>query len=399
MEGLYKYLIFLILVAACSTCIIPFETDITRYEDVLIIDGLLTDEPESTVIKLSKSIPIRLSNFRQHELQVKPDSGAIVFIIDDTGNVYDFNETAPGEYRASNPDFRGIIGRSYQLHVLTADEQTYESEFVTITDVPEIDSLYAEFGSRDGFDGMEYGFHIYIDSYDQENSTQYYRYDFEETWEFNVPYPSKYILENYVMIPRTEDVRQCWKTIPSTEIMIASTEKLETNIIEKYPIHFVSVETNHLSQRYSILVKQYSMSKEAYVFWDQLRISNQDQGSLFDSQAMQPIGNLCNTNDPEVPVLGYFEATSISKKRIFLTRWDIPQDMQPDIRVSTGYEDCSSKYYLVRANYFDRRRYTTGTCVVDYTAPNGLTIYIGLIQGFNCCDCTTAGSNIKPDFW
>jgi len=395
MKGLLKYLIIIIMVMICSSCVFPYDPEITRYEDVLIIDGLLTDEPESSVVRLSRSIPIRLSKTVPYAVvEEKPDSGATVFITDDIGNVSMFYETSPGEYRCDNPDFRGIAERSYQLYVITKDEQRYESDFMTLKKVPEIETVYAEFGVNPGDEGMEDGFHIYIDTYDPENSTRFYRYEYEETWEFTVPYPSKYEIVNDSLVSRNEDLHRCWKTIRSSEIMIISNEQLESDVIQKFPIHFVSVETNRLSRRYSILVKQYSLSREAFTFWDQLKKSNQDQGTLFDSQPTQTRGNIYNVDDPESPVMGFFEASSITKKRIFLTRFDVP----PVFRVKTGFEECRYKYFNVALDDFDPSGFSR-YCIVDYTQIDPFTPGIGMTWSFMCCDCTLAGSNIRPDFW
>jgi len=76
---------------------------------------------------------------------------------------------------------------------------------------------------------------------------------------------------NDELVSRNEDLQRCWKNITSTDIIINSTEKLESDIIQKFPINFVSLETDRLSYRYSILVKQYCLTRDAYVFWDQLK--------------------------------------------------------------------------------------------------------------------------------
>jgi hypothetical protein len=396
MKGLLKYLIISVLIVICSSCIFPYDEEITRYEDVLIIDGLLTDEPESSVVRLSRSIPVGLSRSLSYSSEEKPDSQATVFIKDDLGNVYPFYETStsPGEYRSDNPDFRGIPGTNYQLYVITKDEQQYESDFMTLKKAPEIDSLYAEFGINQEDGSMEAGFNIYLDTYDPENSTRFYRFEYEETWEFTVPFESKYIIKNDQLVLRNEDVQRCWRTVPSIDIIIVSNERLESDVIQKFPIHFISFQTNRLGIRYSILVKQYSMSREAYAFWEQLKKSNQDQGTLFDIQPMQTIGNIYNIDDPKSPVIGFFEAASISEKRIFLTKADV----LPGFKAKNEYEECRYKKTIVNKNNFDPARYSR-YCILDYTAINEFETGIAMTWSFVCCDCTLFGSNIMPDFW
>ncbi|KPK84476.1 MAG: hypothetical protein AMS27_09845 [Bacteroides sp. SM23_62_1] len=397
MIRLLKYIIFLILVIISTACIFPYDPEITRYEDVLTIDGLLTDNPEFTLVSLSRTNQLSMSkSYPYPEQEKNPETGATVFIQDNMGNTSTFYEASPGEYRSDNPGFRGIVGMSYQLFVITKNEQRYESDFVTLINVPEIDTVYAEFGSNPGEVGMEEGFHIYVDTYDPMNYTHFYRFDFEETWEFTVPYPSRYYIFDGELVPRNEDLGRCWRTVQSTDIMIISNEKLESSVIQRFPIHFVSLETNRLGIRYSILVKQYSLSREAYAFWDQLKKSSQDRGSLFDSQPVQFTGNVYNVNDPESPVIGFFEAAAVAEKRIFLTHDDVPINS----RVKNEFQECRHKYYIIpetemKPSRFDYYYY----CKTDWTSIDPFTRGMGLTWDFDCCDCTRSGSNIKPDFW
>jgi len=237
-------------------------------------------------------------------------------------------------------------------------------------------------------------FQVYVDTYDPNNKTHYYRYEYEETWEIAVPYPSVYEVVNNEMVLRSENVHHCWKTVKSTDILIVNNEKMESDIIRKFPVHFVPVKGSQLSIRYSILVKQYAMSREAYTFWDQLKISNQQQGGLFDVQPMQTISNIYSSNNQGSPVIGFFEATSVTRERIFLTRSDVPRE----IRVETEFDNCSKKYHIIPLNDFDISRYR-GYCIVNYDSDIYTMSGMGVIFDFKCCDCTVSGSNIRPDFW
>jgi hypothetical protein len=387
LKKLFKYLIVSIITLICQACIEYYDPGITRYEDVLVIDGILTDDPESSVVRLSRS-------FHYNAVREEPESGATVLIKDDLENVVSLYEADFGVYRSDDPEFRAIAGRSYRLHVITKDEQTYESDFVEFKKVPEIEKVYAEFALNTEGEDIEYGFQIYVDTYDPENETCFYRYEYEETWEFAVPYPSRYEVVNNEMVPRLENVHHCWKTVNSTDILIVNNEKMESDIIRKLPVHFVSVNGSQLSIIYSILVKQYAMSREAYTFWDQLKISNQARGGLFDVQPMQTISNIYSTNDPGSPVIGFFEAASVAKKRIFLTRSDIPKGFT----VETEFDDCRKKYHIVPLDIFDLSRYR-GYCIVNYDSDAHIMSGMGIIIDFKCCDCTVSGSNIRPDFW
>ena len=70
--------------------------------------------------------------------------------------------------------------------------------------------------------------------------------------------------------------------------------------------------------KYSLLVKQYSLSNEAYDYWFQLQKQSQESGGLYETQPARVSGNISNVNDNEEVVLGFFNASSVTEKRIFV---------------------------------------------------------------------------------
>jgi hypothetical protein len=387
LRKIFKYLVVLVLVTICGTCSEPYTPELSKYEDILVIDGMITDDPGPYEVKLTRS-------FKYSDTESMPEQQAVVWIKDDQGNIASMAETTPGLYITIDPDFRGIIGRQYQLYVSTSDQQVYESEFVELKRVPEIEKLYAEFGEKSGETELEEGFQIYLDTYDPDNQTWYYRYDYEETWEFTVPYPSYYIVEDGFLVFRTEKVHSCWKTFTSEDILVTTSENMQSDIIKRFPIHFVSTGSNRLSIRYSILVRQYSMTREAYIFWEQLKATNQELGTLFDKQPVQVRGNIYNLNDAEAPVLGFFEASCVDSRRMFITRSEIPIG----VKLISEFVDCYSKYLIIPKDHYAEYN-NRGYCMVLDASTEEIRFGLGVVSSFRCCDCTITGSNIRPDFW
>lgn len=375
------------MIAISGTCSEPYTPELSKYEDILVIDGVITNEPGPYTVRLSRS-------FQYSDLEGLPERQADVLIKDDQGNVAALEETSPGVYSTNDPGFRGIIGRYYQLYVYTADQQIWESEYVELKKVPEIENLYAEFGEKTGKNEIEKGFQIYVDTYDPDNQTWYYRYDYEETWEYGVPYPSYYLVKNGLLMFRTEEVGRCWRTFPSEDIIVTTSENMQSDIVRRFPVHFVSTGSNRLSVRYSILVRQYSMSREAYVYWEQLRIANEEPGTMFDKQPAQIRGNIYNINNPEMPVIGFFEATSVDSERLFITRSDLPIDT----KLTSEFDDCRSEYLVIPKNLYTQYD-NWGYCMILDAKTEEILFGLGVISLFRCCDCTLTGSNIKPSFW
>ncbi|WP_129716061.1 DUF4249 domain-containing protein [Pedobacter sp. SYP-B3415] len=116
--------IFLLMLIAAALgfqgCEKVIEIDTTNAEPQLVIEGAITDETTSQVIRLSKSVAYT-------EQSVFPAvRGATVRVTDNMGTILSFTEAEPGVYRRL---FRGRSGRSYKLEV-TAEGKTYTATSV-----------------------------------------------------------------------------------------------------------------------------------------------------------------------------------------------------------------------------------------------------------------------------
>src|SRR5690606_15183217 len=132
---------------------------------------------------------------------------------------------------------------------------------------------------------------------------------------------------NGIVIPRSpgNQIFTCWRTDHSTNILIGTSAKLGEDIIRGMPIAFQPNGSYQLSNRYSILVKQYAISREEFEYWEMLKKDNESVGSLFDAQPSQVTGNFTNIHNPEEPVLGFFKINSMTEKRIFIAANDLKE--------------------------------------------------------------------------
>jgi hypothetical protein len=137
--------------------------------------------------------------------------------------------------------------------------------------------------------------------------------------------------------------------------------------------------------KYSLLVGQHALSEPAYQFWEQLRINSESQGGLYERQPLPVEGNLHNMTNPSLKVLGFFSATTLSQKRLFI---DGIRDMgieydsicSPTILGPGGFRKFTRFDFPVYYRYFD----DVGLRIIDA----------------DCIDCRKYGGVlIKPDFW
>ncbi|MGB8489563.1 MAG: DUF4249 family protein, partial [Bacteroidales bacterium] len=136
-----RLLIILILIIP-TNCITPFFPETEEGKGMLVVKGMITDLYGVNTVKLTTSVPLDKKNLE------KPYKGCTVTINDDLGNTFLLAEHKPGEYTTDPDQFQGITGRSYKLTIKnnkSGDQNhVYESSFIEMVQVPQIDSIYYE---------------------------------------------------------------------------------------------------------------------------------------------------------------------------------------------------------------------------------------------------------------
>lgn len=143
----YIYIILpvILIISGCITSFVP-ETD--EDPDLLVVEAMITDQPEAFSIRLSKSMP--LGGKVTPKTRLKPVSGYNVFISDDRGNDYWVRESSvKGTYVTDPAFFRAVAGRVYTLRINPSytsetDIWSYQSLPMKLNPVPPVDSLYYE---------------------------------------------------------------------------------------------------------------------------------------------------------------------------------------------------------------------------------------------------------------
>ena len=296
-----KLISLLLLLNSCVTQFIP---KVNEDKELLVVEGLITDQPDTNTIKLSKSLPLGKRSV------ANPLKGCIVTISDDLGNIFSLTETAAGNYVTDPANFQGVIGRFYTLHIRTNSSNNnlnYESFPIEMKRVPPIDSVYYEkvtLQENNGISTQE-GCQIYLNTHDPINQTKFYRWEYSETWEFHLP---------YIVVPN----QQCWLSSNSNVINIKNTSILKEDRVVRFPLTFISNNTDRLNVKYSILVNQYSLNEDEYLYWEKLQNISEQVGGLYDLIPSSIPSNISCIDDPNEKVLGYFSVSARSSKRIFI---------------------------------------------------------------------------------
>jgi hypothetical protein len=362
-------------------CIEPYPSPISDAQvGFLVVDGYLDGMDGGANVVLERAAPLASTEPSPSEL------GAIVSVEDSEGNFYTLDEAEPGVYR--QPNLPVLSSRGYRLHIKTTDEKEYVSDFISAKSVPPIDSI--TWAVSDDRNVIE----ISVTTHDDDAQTRYYQWSFEETFQYQSAYMAYYKIVNgeAVVVPGGIPTYECWRTTPSQEIIIASSQNLIQDIIYKQPVTSLVKGSQKLSDRYSILIKQRSLSRKAYDYWYNLQQTTENLGGLYDPQPGQVTGNLTCTNEPNKTVLGYFDVVSSTEKRIFIDHNDLPGDMQ----IKPVDAGCVTDTVLLnRIPFFDSNNFSLITEVYE-----GPSLIGYLYAKKRCADCRLQkGVTTKPDFW
>jgi hypothetical protein len=355
-----------------SSCITEFIPQTNEDKESLVVEGLLTDQPGINTIKLTKSLPLGTNNAAQ------PMKGCTVQISDDLGQVYTLNETTPGIYVTDPLIFRGSVGRKYTLHISTNtayNNLNYESFPAEMKPVPPIDSIFHEkltLKEINGYPSQE-GCQIYLNTHDPANNCKFYRWEYSETWEFHLPYT----VTNSI----------CWLSNNSNVINIKSTSVLEEDRIDSYPLYFISNTTDRLQVKYSLLVHQYSLNEDEFLYWEKLQNLSEQVGGLYDMVPSAIPSNVYCVNDPNEKVLGYFSVSACSSKRVFI------KDRFAGVLSQFTDEACIADTAFAGES-IPNLNISSWVIIDNFMPPFKVYTYTR-----GCADCTVRGTNIKPLFW
>ena len=378
-------ILFTLICLLGYACIEPFDVKSISYDKLLVVEGHISNLNRPQQIKLSRTSTL-------NERVFIPETEASVEVKGGSGEQFQFNEVSPGVYESAS--FAGNVGEGYTLSITTSNGRKYQSEKVILKDVPPIGKIQAEFVTT-----PQRGIQISIDTEDPLNKTHFYRWNYKETYEVHAPYPSNYWLPPGMdsAVWRFDRVDQCWVSDSLQEILIRSTRGQTQDKVIAFPIRFIPEDSYILGVKYSMLVQQYSLSEQAYNYWENTKIFNETQGSLADVQPGTLISNIIGVTDPSETVLGYFDASAVAEQRVFFNYKDFKDAGFEPPEFRSWCLDIAPIYVVVTE--IGPFMETHGE---DYAIWDAIGFWpTGQLELFptKCCDCRDVGTNIKPDFW
>jgi hypothetical protein len=373
--------LYIVLILSSKACVEPYNAEIEEITPLISIEGGIIKGDSVQQIAISRTATLLNPQFT-------PVEGCKVKVLDEENNEFVFREMKPGVYSLPIVDESLVINRRYKLIIIAPDGNIYESHFENLNKSLDIDSVYFEIEERSTAytEDILKGLQFYVDVKSADTISRYFRWKLTETYEYTSSTPIAYIYrkENVKIVKDVPqdpyEVFRCWKSEQVPGIFVSNTINLIINEKKKIPLNFVSNKSDRLKIKYSLLVNQYTMSEEAYKYWQQNKVAISESYGIYTKQPGKPVSNIVCTNDSLERVLGYFWVSSRTARRIFVPR--INSLYVSDYPCEIFEYDPTKHILLPRYIAIDKR---TGFEVTGHP---------------ECFDCTLRGGKITPpEFW
>ena len=398
--------IFLLALAsfALVSCVEEIETESFSYEKLLVVDANISNITKAHQVRLFYTSPVD----QESQSESTALSGASVWVESEDGDVVNFTERNAGTYESPN-DYGGTLGKSYALFIVTNEGKRYQSTFEQLEEAPEISRIYNRLGveeadlATDPVPGVQF----FIDVDDASNGSQFYRYEWNDAHQIIVPYIKRYDYQRNSspsIVPYNKDVRECYREQNSSQLILA-TSTISNGQIKELDINFAPASLFDLTTAYSLEIVQRAITPEAYSYYRKIELFNESNGSLFDKQQGAVIGNMVSIDNPNEKVLGYFEVSGATSKRIFIDPLDFDPEVVPYLdrtcekywsiqfegSVPDFYEATDVAEEMRGSEIAIRGLYE----LYDYVEGTGEKLFAHKL----CVNCTRSGGLEKPDYW
>ena len=386
-------LLFLLVGSIFVGCTEPFSPDLLpQTESILVVEATLSNESKNHEVLLSRS------SQEQGTLQV--EENANVSIVDDNQRTFTFTESEAGRY-VSDIAFSAESNRAYRLFITTSNGRTYASNPATLPQITQIENVESKKTVTDSGVG---GVTITVDSFDPTGNSTYYRYEYEETYKIIAP---EWVLDELRVVSeenmfvgifeRQDEERTCYASERSNTIILTKTSGAGEDRVTDFSVRFLNQDNFIISHRYSILVKQYVLSREAYTFYEKLQDFSGSESLFSQSQPGFINGNIIPTDGGNDRVVGIFEVSSVSEKRTFFNY----SDFFPDEELPPFVNECRPTTFELGGNpsVFEWVKSKRVSYVGNVTNQQTGALEAYIVVPRVCGDCTELGSTTVPDFW
>ncbi|GAB4047576.1 DUF4249 domain-containing protein [Spirosoma litoris] len=346
-------------------CIDPDDSALLSTNDILVVDGTITNLAEAQIIRLNRSKANPLTG----KFGTTPITKATVIVVVDSSLQIACHETIDGSYQLPI-DFKGQVGHAYQLRFTLSDGTQYVSSQQVMEAVPSISKVSSRFNPKSlpvtQLDGYTAAHDIFIESQDPAQEHNYYRWDWKlyerQYWcrtcqngvyavhkilpgvynadkyfkyfvagdelyeDCFVPSPGLSQIDSNAPVVPTEHWNYdypcrtaCWEILYNNDIQVFDDRYSNGNLISQQRVAQIPF---YDYQPALVDVRQLSLTPDAYQYYKLFADQSQKTGGLSDTPPTALGGNVHQVANPKKQTIGYFTASAVSQMHYWLDRAD-----------------------------------------------------------------------------
>jgi Domain of unknown function (DUF4249) len=307
-----KY-IFIITLMLSFGCVRNVTVPIRNVQPILVVEGWITTDPPPYSVNLSYSGKFTSAYQRNLDSQ-QFIYDARVTIKDDLGDSTSCVQSVNGTYLSTDSNFIGKVGRTYTLKIYLSNGLIYQSKPEKITPVPPIDSIRVVYDSTFIAEVRPTQLIVSVDTHDPPDTANYYRwtasgYVIRKSWGEPCSPGNPPCYDPYSCVCSAF----CNQLVTSDQINVFSDQFTDGHEILGRPVFYSPV---YWHGYHYLEIKQYSISLQAYQFWQQYLNQTNRTGSILDPLPASLTGNIYNLADSNNLALGLFSASAVYSKKI-----------------------------------------------------------------------------------
>src|ERR1035438_8791125 len=309
--------------SSCVSCITKIEVPVRQTSAYLVVEGTISTDPPPYTVKLSYSGKFSNTYQASQGTQQIFIADAKVIIKDDLGDSTLLTWISNGTYQSSDSNFAGVVGRAYTLKIYLSNGKTYVSKPEIISAVPPIDSVTVAYDSTYIAGVRPTQLIVSINAHDPAGVKNFYRwasfgYVPRKSWGGPCTIGAPPCTDPFMC----SCFAFCEQLVTNNQISILSDQFIDGQQLVHQPVFYSPVYWKGI---HYIQIKQFSISQDAYIFWQQYLEQTNRTGSILDPLPSSLIGNIYNASDSNELALGYFEASDVFAQKVTI----IPFFLQP----------------------------------------------------------------------
>jgi hypothetical protein len=313
-------LIKLMLLILLSGCLDRLDFLGETEDGQLVVYGLLTDLGEGNKVQVSRTT--------QYAARTLPVQDATVLLHTEDNLTLPYFNIGDGSYELMF--FNPVPGQRYSIEIRVAGE-VYRSEWARMPLKNVQDELQFDFGFEEfRKQAVEPVFTVYANTVlPKDDQPIYLRWQVDETY-----FWQRTQLPCVGLCPPPPD--PCFISDsfdPGRILLYDSPNTSGRSFSQVMGKRYVD---NSFLYPFFVSVTQFSITPEAYAYWEKIKIMVNNQGGLFDTPPSRVSGNIHHVEDPEKQVLGYFEVAKANVTRFYTTRDDVPIFLTAPCQVFEG---------------------------------------------------------------